>query len=364
MTEPIAATREPKTPWRIFWAEFRKSRTAILGAAILVLLYGSATFADFLAPYDMGRQNLDLGFAPPQRVYLDGRGLHTYPQVLSDRARQSYEEDRTRRTPVRFFVEGEPYRLFRVLPMRVRLFGVSEPAEIHLLGTDRYGRDQLSRLLFGSRISLSVGLIGIAITFLIGTFVGGLSGYFGGLFDETVMRITELIMSIPTLYLIVALGAILPATLSSDVRYLLIVFILSFVGWASLARIVRGIVLSLREFEYVTAARALGAGTLRVLFRHIIPNTMSFLIVAATISVPAYILGEVTLSFLGVGVQEPIASWGNMLTDAQSVRVLVDFPWILIPGFFIFITVLAWNFLGDGLADALNPRKILGNKGS
>ena len=364
MTEPGAQNRQAKTPWRIFWTEFRKSRTAIFGGVVLLVLYGAATFADFLAPYSMERQSLDYGFAPPQRVYAGASGLYTYRQVLADPGRQRYEEDRSERVPIRFLTQGEPYRFFRLIPMRLRLFGVDAPAEIHVLGTDRYGRDQLSRLLFGARISLSVGLVGIAITFVIGTFVGGLSGYFGGWFDEGVMRVTELIMSIPGLYLIVALGAILPTTLPSDTRYLLIVLILSFVGWASLARIVRGIVLSLREFEYVTAARALGAGTLRVLFRHIIPNTMSFLIVAATISVPGYILGEVTLSFLGVGVQEPVASWGNMLTDAQSVRVLVDFPWILAPGFLIFITVLAYNFLGDGLADALNPRKILGSKGS
>lgn len=355
--------RIPKTPGQLFWREFRKSRTALFGAAVLLVLYAGGIFADFLAPYGMSRQNLDLGFAPPQRVRLDARGLYTHPQVLDDRARLTYREDRTVRVPVRFFVSGEPYRFLNLLPATVRFFGVDPPHELHLMGTDRYGRDQFSRLLFGSRISLSVGLMGIAITFCIGTLVGGLSGYFGGWVDEGVMRVTELIMSIPGLYLIVALGAILPANLSSDRRYLLIVFILSFVGWASLARIVRGIVLSLREFEYVTAARALGAGTFRVLIRHILPNTLSFLIVAATISVPGYILGEVTLSFLGVGVQEPVASWGNMLTDAQSVRVLVSFPWILAPGFLIFLTVLAYNFLGDGLSDALNPRKVLGGKG-
>ncbi len=363
MTEPIPTARPHKTPWRVFWAEFMKSRTAVVGAVLLLLLYAGALFADFLAPYGMARQNLDLGFAPPQRVYVDGGGIYTHPMVLADAGRRVYREDLSRRVPVRLWTRGEPYRLLRVLPSDRHLFGVEAPAELHLLGTDRYGRDQLSRLLFGSRISLSVGLVGIAITFLLGTFVGGLSGYFGSWFDEGAMRVTELIMSIPGLYLIVALGAILPTSLPSDLRYLLIVFILSFVGWAALARVVRGIVLSLREFEYVTAARALGAGTFRVLFRHILPNTMSFLIVAATISVPGYILGEVTLSFLGVGVQEPVASWGNMLTDAQSVRVLVSFPWILAPGFLIFVTVLAYNFLGDGLADALNPRKILGSKG-
>ncbi len=177
-----------------------------------------------------------------------------------------------------------------------------------------------------------------------------------------VMRVTELIMSVPALYLILALRASFPSNVPSDQMYLVIVIILAFIGWASLARVMRGMVLSMREFEYVNAARALGAGTLRIIFRHILPNTMSFLIVAATIAVPGYILGEVTLSFLGVGIQEPQASWGNMLTEAQNIRVLKSFPWMLIPGFFIFITVLAFNFLGDGLADALDPRKVTGGK--
>ena len=361
--DPNDSRAKSRTPWQIFWKEFRKSRTAMAGAAILLVLYGAALFADFISPYTMQEQNLRTGYLPPAQVHIDGSGLYVHPYVLSDPGRKRYSQDTSVKLPIRFFVERYDYKLLWLIPTNIHLFGVDEPGRIHLLGSDEFGRDQFSRLLYGARISLSVGLFGIAITFFIGTLVGGLSGYFGGWIDEVVMRVTELIMSIPTLYLIVALGAVLPTNLSSDIRYLLIVCILSFVGWASLARIVRGIVLSLREFEYVTAARALGAGTFRVLFRHIIPNTMSFLIVAATISVPAYILGEVSLSFLGVGIQEPMASWGNMLTAAQKVRVLVDFPWILMPGFFIFITVLAYNFLGDGLSDALNPRKILGSKG-
>jgi peptide/nickel transport system permease protein len=349
----------PRSPWQIFWREFRKSPTALLGAAVLALLYGSALLADFLAPYGMVQQNREMNFVPPQAVHWDGGPYVNAPRLV-DPSRIRYQEDASKRSPVLFFVTGRPYRLFGVVPANVHLFGVAPPAEIHLLGTDQFGRDVLSRLLFGARISLSVGLMGIAISFSIGILVGGLSGYFGGWIDEGVMRVTELILSIPVLYLIVALAGVLPPEMPSDRKYLLIVVILSFIGWASLARIVRGMVLSLREFEYVTAARALGAGTMRVLIRHILPNTMSFLIVAATISVPGYILGEVFLSFLGVGIQEPVASWGNMLTAAQSVRVLVSFPWILAPGYLIFATVLAYNFLGDGLSDALNPRKIQG----
>jgi len=352
-----------RSPWQIFWKEFRKSPTALLGAFVLVVFYGSALFADFLAPYSMIEQNRDLGYLPPQRVRIASGGPFVYGTSLVDPVRNRYAEDQTQRYPVRFFVRGRPYRVLGLVPSSVHLFGVAAPGSIHLVGTDQFGRDVLSRLLYGARISLSIGLLGIAISFSIGILVGGLSGYFGGWIDEGTMRVTEILLSIPVLYLIVALAAILPPEMPSDRKYLLIVVILSFIGWATLARIVRGLVLSLREFEYVTAAKALGAGTFRVLLRHIIPNTLSFLIVAATVSVPGYILGEVFLSFLGVGIQEPIASWGNMLTAAQSVRVLMSFPWILAPGYLIFLTVLAFNFLGDGLSDALNPRKIQGGKG-
>jgi peptide/nickel transport system permease protein len=265
--------------------------------------------------------------------------------------------------PLHFFVQGaETYRLLWLLPTRLRFMGVDAPAHLYLFGSDKFGRDVFSRLLYGSRVSLTIGLLGIAISFFIGVLVGGLSGMLGGAFDMVAMRVAELILAIPALYLILALRAAFPMNMPSDRMYMIIVLILAFIGWATLGRVVRGMVLSIREFEYVNAARALGAGTLRILWRHILPNTASFLIVAATIAVPGYILGEVTLSFLGIGIQEPQASWGNMLTDAQSVRVLRSFPWMLIPGVFIFVTVLAYNFLGDGLADALNPRKVLGGK--
>jgi peptide/nickel transport system permease protein len=218
-------------------------------------------------------------------------------------------------------------------------------------------------MLFGGQVSLTVGLVGIAISFSIGLMLGGISGYFGGWVDSLIMRTTELLLAIPTLYLLIALRGVFPMDLPSHQVYLAIVVILAFIGWAGLARVIRGMVLSIRRAEYVAAAEALGAGRLRIIARHILPNTMSFVIVAATVSVPGYILGEVVLSFLGLGVQEPAASWGNMLILARSVRALTSFPWMLfVPGTAIFLTVLAFNFLGDGLRDALDPRKVLGGK--
>jgi peptide/nickel transport system permease protein len=282
------------------------------------------------------------------------------PFVYGSRAGadQSYEVDHAQRYPLRLLPRGARYRLFGMLPGDRHLFGVDAPGRIFLLGADDTGRDVWTRLLYGSQVSLTVGLVGIAISFTLGLLLGGVSGYFGGWVDTLIMRSTELLLSIPGLYLIVALRGVFPLDLPSQQTYLAIVAILSFIGWASLARVIRGMVLSLRQAEYVLAAEAMGASSLRIIVRHILPNTMSFTIVAATVAVPGYILGEVFLSFLGVGVQPPAASWGNMLNAARSERVLTSFPWMLLaPGVAILLTVMAFNFFGDGLRDALDPRK-------
>jgi peptide/nickel transport system permease protein len=285
-----------------------------------------------------------------------------YGKVLADRRWTTYRDDPATMYPVRFFVRGDAYKLFGLIPSKTHLFGAEGEGRVFLMGTDQFGRDVFSRLLYGAQISLSIGLAGILLSFALGMLVGGISGYFGGAWDSVIMRSSELIMSVPALYLILSLRAAFPADIPSDRMYMLIVVILSFISWASMARIIRGMVLSIKENDYVTAARALGYGHLRVIIRHILPNTLSFVIIAATISVPGYILGEVALSFLGVGIAEPAASWGNMLKQAQSIRVLTSFPWILAPGYAIFLTVLAFNFLGDGLRDALDPRKIMAGK--
>jgi len=367
MTETREAAAD-QTPWSLFWRQFRKSPIAIAGGVLLAVLYALAFLAPFIAPYTPEEMDRERYYHPPQPLHwvdATGRfhpGSFVHPTTLADPRRFRYEEDRSRVAPLRLFVRGTPYRLLGV-PLDRHLYGVEAPNRIYLLGTDPFGRDVVSRLLFGARISLTVGLVGIAISFTLGLLLGGVSGYFGGWVDTVIMRSTELLLSIPGLYLLIALRGIFPADLPSQQVYLSIVVILAFIGWAGLARVIRGMVLAIRRQEYVTAAEALGMSRARIIVRHILPNTMSFVIVAATVAVPGYILGEVVLSFLGLGVQEPAASWGNMLNQARSQRVLTAFPWMLFaPGTAIFLTVLAFNFLGDGLRDALDPRKVLGGK--
>lgn len=339
------------------------------GGAFLGALYFIAAFGSFFAPYPQEASDRARFYQPPQPLrWVDAEGRFrllpfVYPMKPGEGTDFGYVEDRARPLPVRWFPRGESYRWMGLVPGDRHLFGVDAPERIYLLGADGLGRDVLSRLVYGGQISLTVGLVGIAISFTFGLLLGGISGYFGGWIDNLIMRFTELLLSIPGLYLILALRSLFPDTLPSQYIYLGIVAILAFIGWASLARVIRGLVLSLRVTEYVAAAEALGASRMRVIVRHILPNTLSFVIVAATLSVPGYILGEVVLSFLGVGVQEPSASWGNMLQAAHSVRTLESFPWLLwAPGIAIFLTVMSYNFLGDGLRDALDPRGVTGGR--
>ncbi|ODS56172.1 MAG: ABC transporter permease [Acidobacteria bacterium SCN 69-37] len=347
----------------------KKSPLAVAGGLLLLVFYALAAIAPFVAPYSQEEMDRDRYYHPPHSLHwVDSGGrFHLLPvvrqTVLADPRTFRYDEMPGSDQPLRFFVQGAPYHLLGVVPMTRHLFGVDAPGRVYLLGTDSFGRDQFSRLLFGAQISLTVGLVGIVVSFAIGLVLGGIAGYFGGWVDTVIMRFSELLLSIPSLYLIIALRAVFPIDLPSQYVYLGIVGILAFIGWASLARVIRGLVLSIRKQEFVTAAEALGVGRFRIILRHILPNTLSFVIVAATVSVPGYILGEVVLSFLGVGVQEPAASWGNMLNQARSVRALTTFPWLLyVPGLAIFLTVMAFNFLGDGLRDALDPRRVTGGR--
>jgi peptide/nickel transport system permease protein len=359
----------PQSPGVVFWTQMKKSPLAIAGGAVLLFFYLLALFAPFVAPYPQEEMDRAKYFHPPQSLrWLRADGSFSLrPFIremrLIDVGSFEYQEDRSSELPLRFFVRGYAYELFGAIPSNVHLYGVDPPGRVLLFGSDSFGRDVLSRLLYGAQISLTVGVVGIAISFTLGMLLGGIAGYFGGLADTIIMRVTELLLSIPSLYLIIALRAVFPIDLPSRQVYLGIVAILAFIGWAGLARVIRGLVLSMRKSDYVTAAEALGFSRLRVIARHVLPNTMSYVIVAATLSIPGYILGEVVLSFLGVGVQEPSASWGNMLNQARSIRALTTFPWLLlVPGMAIFMTVMAFNFLGDGLRDALDPRRVTGGK--
>lgn len=378
------------SPMRVLGGRLLRNRTAMTGGIILFFLYLSAIFGSFVGPYDPNLSNSVYPDHPPTRIrFVDAEGnFHFRPFIyraeLTNVLRRVYTPDTSRRYPIRFLVRAEPYKLWWTFDSDLHLFGVGEPAaglhpegveppRIYIFGSDRLGRDNFSRILSGAKISLSVGLIGISMTMTMGLMVGGLSGYLGGWADAWIMRGCELLMSIPGLYLILAIRAALSDSnplmravfrleedeaVTSWQIYIMMIGILSFVGWAGTARVIRGMVLAINKLDYISAARAMGASPLRIITRHLLPNTLTYVIIAATLSIPAYILGEVALSFLGVGIEEPQASWGNMLREGQNIRALVDFPWLLIPGVFIFITVFAFNFLGDGIRDALDPRHL------
>jgi peptide/nickel transport system permease protein len=341
----------------------KSNRAAIAALYLLAVMYAVAIVAGFVAPYGYDAADHSLPFHPPMltRIHLfDEQGSFTRPFVYHTQAlnRELYEygPDQTERYPIRLFVRGDEYRILWVIKSNIHLFGVDAPGRLFLFGSDSLGQDIFSRILYGAQISLTIGIAGIIISTVIGMIVGGVAGYFGGATDFTLMRLVEVLLALPSLYFILIMRQLFGTGMSSVQIYFIIVIILAFVGWATEARVIRGMILSLREQEFVIAARAMGFSNSRIILRHLLPNTLSFVVVTATLSVPFYILGEVALSFLGVGIQPPEASWGNMLSAAQQLRVLTDFPWVLTPGFFIFIAVMAWNFLGDGLRDAADPR--------
>jgi len=352
MNAPVASTPqsiEVPSAWRREWQY--ASWTVRLSALCLTLFYLFALASPFFAPYDPTLQNRSMPDCPPMRPHLASPSewsqglLYAHPMAMVDRVERRYASDPSRRLYVHVFHGG---RLFTTDSLK-------EP--FYLMGSDGLGRDLFSRIVYGARVSMFVGLIGVVISFSLGISIGALSGYVGGVTDNLIMRWSEIEMSLPSFYFLLALAAIIPTGLSTIEVFFLIVAIMSFISWAGFARIIRGMAASVRGLPYVEAARALGGSRWRIIRRHVIPSVLGYAIVAATLSIPGFILGESALSLLGLGIQEPASSWGNLLAAAEDVQNLRHFPWILIPGIFIFLAVMSFNFLGDHLRDRLDPAR-------
>lgn len=352
--------------WALIWRKFRRHRLAVIGGIVLTILYLLAIFAPFISPYDPVRKFKENLNTPPSQIlftdengnfalrpYVLGLKRETDPRTLARR----YVPDPTQRYYIEFFAQGDPYRLLGFIPLDIHLFTVKEPGRIFLFGTDELGQDMFSRVLHGGQISLSIGLVGIAFSFVLGCVVGGISGYYGGRVDMFIQRVIEFLISIPTLPLWLGLSAALPRSWSQVQVYFAITIILALASWTGLARVVRGKILSTRNETFVKAAELAGASKARIIVKHLLPSFASYLIVSITMSVPGMILGETSLSFLGLGLRPPVISWGVLLFNAQNVRTIAQFPWMLTPVVFVVLTVLAFNFLGDGLRDAADPYK-------
>ncbi|MHA1216006.1 MAG: ABC transporter permease [Candidatus Thorarchaeota archaeon] len=351
--------------WQLTWRKFRHHKLAMIGGIILILLYIAALFADFIAPYAKEVRFEDYPYCPPAHVHLfDERGRFRGPFVYGiERSRDPttlqriYVEDRSTQYPIKLLVHGEHYQFFGLLSTDLHLFGVAEPGVVFLLGTDSIGRDLFSRTIHGARLSLSIGLVSVGLSFIIGVTLGGISGYFGGAVDMVIQRLIELLICLPTIPLWLALSAALPKDWPVTRIYFGVSIILSLVGWGGLARTVRGKFLELRELDYVLAARVAGVKEWAIIRRHMIPNFASYLIVNLTLAIPGMILGETALSFLGLGLRSPAVSWGVLLQKAQNVHNVASYWWTVIPALFVVVTVMAFNFLGDGLRDAADPYK-------
>jgi peptide/nickel transport system permease protein len=348
------------------WYAFSQHRLGVAGLVVVLLLLLVAALAEFVAPYGPSKFDSEHLWAPPQGIALfrdvDGAAtfapaVYAYDSAMDEETLEiTYTLDLNRPIPVGFFVQGAEYRLWGLFKWDRHLIGPIDPAAtMYLAGTDSLGRDLFSRIIYGTRISLTIGLVGVALSFVLGVALGGVSGYFGGRIDTAIQRVVEFFMSIPTLPLWLGLAAALPRDWGPLERYFAITVILAIVGWTDLARVTRGRFLALRREEFVTAARLDGNSHPRVIFRHMLPSFTSHLIAALTLTVPSMILAETSLSFLGLGLQEPIVSWGVLLQDAQNVRTLATAPWLMLPGAVVVIAVLALNFMGDGLRDAADP---------
>lgn len=348
----------------LMWWKFRQHRVAVWSGVFLLILYLSIFFSEFLSPYDMTKRHVKHIYAPPQGIHLFHKGEFvgpfSYPYKVTrnmETLQREFAPNTKKPMPLRFFCHGDKYKYFGYIKSDWHLVCPPKKGSLYLLGTDRLGRDMLSRIIAGARISLTIGLIGITVSFVLGIVIGGLAGYYGGWVDMVVQRMIEVLQSIPSIPLWLTLSAIMPATWSPVLVYFGITIILGLLDWTGLARAVRSKLLALREEDYVLAARLIGASPSRIIGRHLVPGFMSHLIASATITIPTMILGETALSFLGLGLRPPITSWGVLLNEAQDINVVAVYPWLMLPVIPVIFVIIAFNFLGDGLRDAADPYK-------
>ncbi len=352
--------------WQLVWWKFRQHKLAVAGGIVTVLVYLVAAFAEFLAPWPPAEVASRYTYAPPQPLNFRLRAEEGKPaglyvngydvQIDREAFRRTFVVDPDLVVPVRFFARGEPYKLFGLIPWDRHLIGPVDPSQpMYLLGADRLGRDVLSRTIHGARVSMSIGLVGVALSLLLGMVLGGIAGYFGGAVDTVIQRVVEFLRSIPTIPLWMGLAAAIPLTWPPLRVYFVITLLLSLIGWTGLAREVRGRFFALKTEDFVTAARLDGVSEGRIILRHMMPSFSSHIIASVTLAIPAMILAETSLSFLGIGLRAPVVSWGVQLQEAQNIRSVATAPWLFWPGVAVVVAVLALNFLGDGLRDAADP---------
>ena len=349
-----------------FYKKIKKDKVSHTPLIVLILLYISILFADFFAVHPNNFSNRKLAYCPPSNIYILDKNnkfkkpyTYNYTKTFNkDTLNIEYKQDRTKKYNIKFLSKGYEYKILGLIKCNLHLIVPDKGCELFLLGTDINGCDVYSRLFFGGQVSLTIGFLALLISFPIGAIYGGISGYLGGITDKILMRVAEAIMSIPSFYLLIILASILPSNLTSKQSFALITAILAFIGWAGFSRVIRGMVLSIKNQDYIKAIETIGASKKRIIIKHILPQTSSYIIIALTLSVPSYILAESGLSFLGLGIQLPEASWGNMLREAQEFANIIYRPRLLMPGFLIFIAVLSFNVLGDKIRDILDPKSL------